>query len=98
MFADCDFDLAVNNAVKSAFLNQGQICLCGSRIFVEKTIYADFLSALEKTKQLVVGDPKNKKSNLGSIVSEEHLNNIISKINQAKEDGGKVLTGGGKSF
>ena len=99
VFADCDFDLAVNNAVKSAFLNQGQICLCGSRIFVEKTIYADFLSAfLEKTKQLVVGDPKNKKSNLGSIVSEEHLNKIISKINQAKEDGGKVLTGGERVF
>ena len=99
VFGDCDFDLAVNTAVKSAFLNQGQICLCGSRIFVEKTIYDDFLSAfLEKTEQLVVGDPKNKKSNLGSIVSEEHLNKIILKIDQAKKEGGKILTGGKRVF
>ena len=95
IFKDCDFNLAVDTVVRGAFLNQGQICLCGSRIFIEQDIYTSFRSALlKKTKQLLVGDPKNKKNNLGAIVSKEHLASILLKIKSAQESGGRVLTGG----
>ena len=99
IFEDCDFDLAVETAVKAAFLNQGQICLCGSRIFIEDSLYVKFKEAfLEKTKELKVGDPKNTKSNLGAIVSKQHLESILSKIESAKNDGGKIILGGEQVF
>ena len=99
IFEDCDFDLAVETAVKAAFLNQGQICLCGSRIFIEDSLYVKFKEAfLEKTKELRVGDPKNTKSNLGAIVSKQHLESILSKIESAKNDGGKIILGGEQIF
>ena len=95
IFADCDFDLAVETALKSAFLNQGQICLCGSRIFIERSIYDKFKSVfVKKTIGLVVGDPKDSGSNLGAIVSKEHLEKIIEKIELAQNMGGVVLCGG----
>ncbi len=99
VFDDCDFDLAIKTAVKAAFLNQGQICLCGSRLFVQKTIYNRFRAAfLEKSKQLIVGDPKNKNSDLGAIVSQEHLEKIIEKIDLAKKEGGRIILGGKRIF
>ena len=95
VFADADFDLALEMAVKASFSNQGQICLCGSRLFVERPIYAKFRAAfVEKTKALKVGNPKNADSNLGAVVSEAHMNNILSRIEQAKKEGGTVLCGG----
>lgn len=95
VFADADFERAVNMAVKAAFSNQGQICLCGSRLFVEETIYDLFKKAFVKaTKKLIVGDPKSKKSNLGAVVSKQHMEKILTKINEAKEQGGKILCGG----
>lgn len=95
VFADADFDLAVEMAVKASFSNQGQICLCGSRLFVERPIYDKFKAAfVEKTKALKVGDPKSADSNLGAIVSESHMNNILSRIELAKQEGGTVLCGG----
>ena len=95
IFSDCNFSLAVKSAVKSAFLNQGEICLCGSRIFVEEKIHNQFLSSfLEETLSLTVGDPKNKNSNLGAIVSKKHLESILLKIKQAKKRGAKALCGG----
>ncbi len=99
IFEDCDLDLAVETAVKAAFLNQGQICLCGSRIFVEDSLYETFKELfLVKTKKLKVGDPKNTKSNLGAIVSKQHLESILSKIESAKNDGGKIVLGGKQIF
>ena len=99
IFKDCDFDLAVETAIKAAFLNQGQICLCGSRIFIEDSIYPKFRAAfLKQTKCLRVGDPKNKSSNLGAIVSKQHLENILDKINIAEKDGGKIIIGGKRVF
>ena len=96
IFSDCNFNLAVKSAVKSAFLNQGEICLCGSRIFVEEKIHNRFLSSfLEETLSLTVGDPK-KNNNLGAIVSKKHLESILLKIKQAKKRGAKVLCGGKK--
>ena len=82
-------------AVKASFSNQGQICLCGSRLFVERPIYDKFKAAfVEKTKTLKVGNPKDLDSNLGAVVSESHMNNILNRIEQAKQEGGTVLCGG----
>lgn len=95
VFADADFNLALEMAVKASFSNQGQICLCGSRLFVERPIYAKFKAAfVEKTKALKVGNPKEADSNLGAVVSESHMNNILNRIEQAKQEGGTVLCGG----
>ena len=95
IFADSDFEKAVSTAARAAFTNQGQICLCGSRLFVQKEIYEKFKIALiEKTKKLKLGDPRESTSHLGAVVSKEHMEKILDKINLAKELGGKVLTGG----
>ena len=97
VFKDCDFNLTIDTVVRGAFLNQGQICLCGSRIFIETDIYARFRSALlKKIKQLSVGDPQNPKNNLGAVVSKEHLKSILLKIKTAQDSGGKVLIGGNR--
>tara|TARA_Y100001934_G_C12283349_1_gene741090 strand:+ start:69 stop:1511 length:1443 start_codon:yes stop_codon:yes gene_type:complete len=95
IFDDADIDLAVNTSIKSSFLNQGQICLCGSRILVQDSIYDDFKNKfLIKTKNMRTGDPKDKKSDLGSVISKAHLDKILTFIKKAKLDGGKVLCGG----
>ena len=97
IFADADFDKAVSTAARAAFTNQGQICLCGSRLFVQEDIYEKFKIALiEKTKKLKVGDPKDASSNLGAVVSKDHMNKILSKINEAKKIGGNILIGGNR--
>ncbi len=97
VFADADFEKAVSMAARAAFTNQGQICLCGSRIFVEEKIYERFKNALIiKTKLLKVGDPKDSRSNLGAVVSKEHMHKILSKIEEAKKLGGKILVGGNR--
>ena len=97
VFEDADFDNAVKMAVKAAFSNQGQICLCGSRLFVHESIYSDFRSAIiDETHILKVGDPKDNNNNLGAIVSKEHMEKILSCIEQAKREGGKILTGGNR--
>ena len=95
IFDDADFEKAVSFAARAAFTNQGQICLCGSRVFVQKGIYDKFKEALiEKTKKLKVGDPRDPKSHLGAVVSEEHMNKILDKITLAKSLGGDILIGG----
>ena len=97
IFSDAKFDHAVDMAVKASFTNQGQICLSGSRLFVQRDIYDEFQSAfIEKTRELVVGDPKDKNSNLGAVVSKEHMEKILSKIKQAEGEGGTILTGGNR--
>ena len=95
VFADCDFESTVSQVVNSAFSNQGEICLCGSRIFIERSLYDKFRSAfVEKVKALKVGDPNNADTNLGAIVSLGHKEKILSYIKLAKEEGGTILTGG----
>ena len=95
IFADTDFDKAVSIASRAAFTNQGQICLCGSRLFIQEEIYEKFKEALIlKASKLVVGDPKESSTNLGAVVSKEHMQKILSKIEEAKELGGKILIGG----
>jgi aminomuconate-semialdehyde/2-hydroxymuconate-6-semialdehyde dehydrogenase len=95
VFADCDFDETVKQTVNAAFLNQGEICLCGSRVFIEKTIYEKFKTAfVERVKSLKVGDPNDESVNLGAIVSAQHKQKILSYIQLAHEEGGKILCGG----
>lgn len=95
IFADSDFDLAVRTSVLSSFANQGQICLCGSRIFIERKIYDKFKKAfVEKVKNLQVGDPLDPDSNLGAVVSQDHFGKVLSYIELAKEEGGTLLAGG----
>ncbi|MDP6684857.1 MAG: aldehyde dehydrogenase [Candidatus Marinimicrobia bacterium] len=95
VFEDAEFDKSVNMAVKAAFSNQGQICLCGSRLFVQESIYEKFReNFIKKTKELKVGNPKEDESNLGAIVSNAHMEKILSCIELAKSEGGEILTGG----
>lgn len=95
IFADCDFELAVNTSINSSFSNQGEICLCGSRIFVERSLYDQFVDEfVKRTKALVVGDPSVEETRIGALVSEGHMKKVLSYIALAREEGGKILTGG----
>ncbi len=95
IFADCDFDKMLETTVNSSFRNQGEICLCGSRIFVEKSIYEKFRNAFtERVNKLRVGDPRKEDSDLGAIVSKQHFEKILYYIDLAVNEGGKILCGG----
>lgn len=97
IFADCDWDKMMKTTIQSSFSNQGQICLCGSRIIIEDSIYEKFKNEfVELTKKLKIGDPLEKESKQGAIVSELHFNKIIDCINTAKKEGGTILCGGDK--
>ena len=95
IFADCDFDEALKTSVMSSFANQGQICLCGSRIFIERPIYEEFKEAfIAKVNKLKVSYPNDPEANLGAVVSKSHKEKVLSYIDLAREEGGKILTGG----
>jgi aminomuconate-semialdehyde/2-hydroxymuconate-6-semialdehyde dehydrogenase len=95
IFADCDFDDMITTTLRSSFANQGQICLCGSRIFVEKSIYEKFKAAfIAKVSKMQVGNPLDEQTKMGAIVSKQHFEKILSYIELAKEEGGKILCGG----
>ncbi|REJ79130.1 MAG: aldehyde dehydrogenase family protein [Acidobacteria bacterium] len=95
IFADCDYEEMLETTVRSSFANQGQICLCGSRVFVEQPIYERFRDDfVRKIKALVVGDPLESGTNVGAVVSKPHMEKVLSYIDLAKEEGGSILTGG----
>ena len=95
IFADCNWDKMMKTTIRSSFANQGQICLCGSRIFVERSIYDQFKSEfVEKVERMKVGNPLDPGTKTGAVVSEPHMNKILSYIELAKEEGGTVLCGG----
>ncbi len=95
IFADCNFEKMLDTTLRSSFANQGQICLCGSRVFVEASIYEKFRAAfVEKTKQLRVGNPLEDSSRVGAVVSKAHYEKILSYIEIAKSEGGTILAGG----
>jgi aminomuconate-semialdehyde/2-hydroxymuconate-6-semialdehyde dehydrogenase len=94
IFADCDFEEMMKTTLRSSFANQGQICLCGSRILVERSIYDRFRTEfVSRVKDLKVGHP-SEQVNLGAIVSKPHMEKILSYIEIAKTEGGTVLCGG----
>lgn len=95
VFDDADFDLAVDGVMRAAFSNQGQICLCGSRIYVQQNIYDKFRNALvERTKNIKIGDPLEMETEHGASVSKAHMEKVLNAINLAKSEGGKILCGG----
>ena len=95
IFADCKYDEMLETTVRSSFQNQGEICLCGSRIFVEESLYDKFKKDfVSKTKQLKIGDPLDNDTDQGAIVSKQHMEKILSYIELAKQEGGRILCGG----
>ena len=97
IFADCDYDKMLATTVRSSFSNQGQICLCGSRILVEEKIYDKFKKDfIQKVAQLKVGNPSEESTKIGALVSFAHLEKVKGYIDNAPKDGGKVLFGGNK--
>lgn len=99
IFDDCDFDEAVDITIKSSFSNQGQICLCGSRIFVQRAIYDQFKSTLvKKTLALKTGNPSHETSDLGALISKIHLEKVLYYTKLAQDEGGEILTGGKQVF
>jgi aminomuconate-semialdehyde/2-hydroxymuconate-6-semialdehyde dehydrogenase len=96
VFADADLDQAVETAVRAGFTNQGEICLCGSRILIQQPIYNTFREKfLAKVQALTVGDPREQ-VNLGALVSEGHLHKVLGYVQLARDEGGTVLCGGNR--
>ncbi len=95
IFADCDWEKMMKTTIQSSFSNQGEICLCGSRILIENSIYEKFKKEFtERTKALSIGDPLDENINQGAIVSKMHFDKILNCIEIAKQEGGKILCGG----
>jgi len=95
IFADADMDDAIDTTLRSSFINQGEVCLCGSRIYVERAAYDEFLERfVEKSKELTVGDPFDPDTQVGALISEEHYNKVLRYLDIAKEEGGTFLLGG----
>jgi aminomuconate-semialdehyde/2-hydroxymuconate-6-semialdehyde dehydrogenase len=95
IFDDADLNEAVKTSVRSSFLNQGEICLCGSRVFVHTRVYDAFkTSLLQEVAKMQVGDPFDEKTRVGAIVSKPHFDKVLSYIDLAKQEGGHVLCGG----
>ena len=99
IYADCDFKEMMSTTLRSSFANQGQICLCGSRIFIERSIYDTFKEEfVRRVEATVVGHPNNSESKLGAIVSKQHMEKVLSYVELAKKEGGTVLTGGERAI
>lgn len=97
IFADCRYDEMLETTVRSSFSNQGEICLCGSRIFIERSLYDRFRSDfVARTRALKVGDPLTEDTSVGAINSRQHMEKILSCIVLAKEEGGTILCGGNR--
>jgi aminomuconate-semialdehyde/2-hydroxymuconate-6-semialdehyde dehydrogenase len=95
VFADADLDAAIAGSVRSSFANQGQVCLCGSRVFVERSAYKDFVERfIERTAQLCLGDPLDEKTEQGAIVNKTQLEKVKFYVDLAQKEGGKIALGG----
>jgi len=95
IFEDADIEKAIKTTVNTSFLNQGEICLCGSRLLVHESLYDKVKEEMVKrAKALVVGDPQDEKTRVGAIVSKPHYEKVLSYIELAKQEGGRVLAGG----
>jgi aminomuconate-semialdehyde/2-hydroxymuconate-6-semialdehyde dehydrogenase len=96
VFADCDFEEAVNGISEAVFLNTGQVCLCTERVYVERAIFEKFVGALKrKAESLRVGSPLEKTTDLGPLISSQHREKVLSYFRLAREEGAEVVTGGG---
>ncbi len=96
VFADCDFEEAVNEISEAVFLNTGQVCLCAERVYVECAIYDRFVDALRrKAERLRLGSPLEKATDLGPLISAQHREKVLSYYRLAREEGATSVTGGG---
>jgi len=97
VFADADFEAALAGCVRAAFTNQGEICLCGSRVLIEASIYERFREALvTRVRALAVGDPLDPLTDQGAVISHAHMEKILAAIDEARKQGGRILCGGGR--
>jgi len=95
IFADCDWEKMMRTTVQSSFANQGQICLCGSRVLVEESIYEKFKEEfVARVRKLTVGDPLEEQTKQGAVVSKVHFDKVMGCIELAKAEGGTILCGG----
>jgi aminomuconate-semialdehyde/2-hydroxymuconate-6-semialdehyde dehydrogenase len=95
IFEDCDFEEMLSTTMRSSFANQGQICLCGSRIFIQRGIYEKFKSAfVKKVSVSRVSFPTDPHAHLGAVVSKPHMEKVLSYVELARQEGGTILTGG----
>jgi len=96
VFADADLDAAVATSLKAGFTNQGEICLAGSRLFVEEKIFDAFVDRfVAGAKQLVVGDPLEERTDQGALISAAHRDKVLGYLDVARQEGGRILCGGG---
>jgi aminomuconate-semialdehyde/2-hydroxymuconate-6-semialdehyde dehydrogenase len=96
VFADCEFEAAVNGLADAVFLNTGQVCLCAERVYVERAIFSRFVEALKKkAENLHSGWPSDEKTNLGPLISAQHREKVLTYYELAREEGATVVTGGG---
>jgi len=96
VFADCDFEEAVNGISEAVFLNTGQVCLCAERVYVERALYDRFVDALKrKAESLRIGSPLEKSTDLGPLISSQHREKVLSYYRLAREEGATLVTGGG---
>jgi aminomuconate-semialdehyde/2-hydroxymuconate-6-semialdehyde dehydrogenase len=99
IFEDANLEQAISTTVRSAFTNQGEICLCGSRILIHDSIYEQFKTEfIKQVQQLKVGDPFEADTKIGALVSEGHINKVKSYIDLAIQEGGTVLCGGNSVY
>ena len=95
VFSDCNLEETVKGVTRAAFLNQGQVCLCGSRILLEDAIYDQFMDMfVESVESMVIGDPMHEDTDLGALISKQHLEKVESYVSLALEEGGEIVTGG----
>jgi len=95
VFADCDFEEAVNGISEATFLNTGQVCLCAERVYVERAIFVRFVEALKrKAESLRVGSPLDESTELGPLISSQHREKVLSYFKLAPAEGASVVTGG----
>ena len=96
VFADCEFEAAVNGLADAVFLNTGQVCLCAERVYVERALFSRFVEALKKkAENLHSGWPSDEKTNLGPLISAQHREKVLTYYELAREEGATVVTGGG---
>src|SRR4051794_1352781 len=97
IFADVDIDEVVAGTIKSSFTNQGEVCVCGENIFVERAVYDEFVERFAaKTRELKVGDPFDMDNDQGALVAKVHYDKVMSYLKIAEEEGGTFVTGGGR--
>lgn len=95
VFEDCDLEKTVSGVVRAGFLNQGQVCLCGSRVLIQDSLYEEFKERfVDAVESMRIGDPGDEETELGALISPQHLQKVKSYVELAKEEGGVLLTGG----